>query len=78
MTTEPVRVFRPVTHTEVAQVRAAMAGLGIPFFIENENFFSTGGGMLAAGDSHVWVVVPAEHAELATDALRSWFDQEAS
>ena len=71
---EPMRVFRPLAHHEVSQVQAAMAGLEIPFYIENENFFATGGGLVAAGDTQVWVVVPSEHADAALEALASWFD----
>jgi len=72
---EPTRVFRPLALGEVSQVQAAMAGLDIPFFIENENFFATGGGLVAPGDTQVWVTVPSEHADAALEALTSWFDE---
>lgn len=71
-----VRVFQPAGPVEIAQVRMALDGSGIPYFLDNEHYMTATGVPFALGVMQVSVLVPEELAEEATELLRDWFDVE--
>lgn len=71
-----VRAFQPLNTVELALTKAALEDMGAErWVIENEHYFTTGGGFLSHGDVELWVRVPAEDVEWVrkelTDRLRS-------
>lgn len=68
-----VRVFEPADAVELAQVEMALEGSDIPYRIENEHYFQTGGGIYSLGDTRVGVVVPEDRAREAKALLKEWF-----
>lgn len=67
-----VRIYRPENAFEIAQVRGAMEAADIPFYIENEHYFQTGGGIFSFGDTEVWLRVATEHVPEAKQILRDY------
>lgn len=71
-----VRIYQPADQLEVAQVRMALEGSGIPFFIHNEHFTAAYGLPYSMGAIQVFVMVPEDRAEKAKEVLRDWFQGE--
>jgi len=68
-----VRVYQPAGPVEIAQVRMALEGAEIPYYINNENYMSATGVPFALGAMEVAVLVPEDRAAEATELLREWF-----
>jgi uncharacterized protein YaaQ len=68
------RVFQPADATELAFVRTLLDGAGIPFSVENENYFVAGGGYLSHGDTEVWIQVAESDVERARAVLKERFE----
>lgn len=71
-----VRVYQPADQLEVAQVRMALEGARIPFFVQNEHFTAAYGLPYSMGAIQVFVMVPEDRADEAREALRDWFEGE--
>lgn len=68
-----VQVYRPAGPVEIAQVKVALDGAEIPYYINNENYMSATGVPFALGAMEVYVLVPEDRAAEATELLREWF-----
>lgn len=52
-------------------IKVAPQAAGIPFYVETEAYFANAGGRLSLGDTVVFVVVPSDWLEDASEVLAS-------
>jgi len=58
-----VEVYRPADHTELAVVRIALEGAGIPHYVKNE--FASLGARAATGADEMSIMVPPARGDEA-------------
>lgn len=68
-----VRVFEPATVLEIVQVKLALEGSGIPYYIHNENYMAATGVPFSLGAMQAFVLVPEDRAKEASELLADWF-----